>query len=59
MFRGGCGEVKMAMLAIAMFVALFAFGRQIFGWQDADGDVQLALVASFLFGVIASFRNRG
>jgi len=49
----------MAMLAIAMFIALFAFGKQIFGWHDTSGDVQLALVASFLFGVIAAFRNRG
>jgi hypothetical protein len=56
---GGLGFGRMAMLAIAMFVALFAFGKQIFGWSDADGDVQLALVASFLFGVIAAFRNRG
>lgn len=47
------------MLAIAMFIALFAFGKQMFGWQDAQGHVQLALVASFLFGVIAALRNRG
>lgn len=49
----------MGILAIAMFIALFAFGKQMFGWHDADGDVQLALVASFLFGVIAAHRNRG
>lgn len=49
----------MGILAIALFVALFAFGKEVFGWHDADGDVQLALVASFLFGVIAAFRNRG
>jgi hypothetical protein len=53
------GYRYMAMLAIAMFIALFAFGKQIFGWHDADGDIQLAMVASFLFGVIAAFRNRG
>lgn len=53
------GVTYMAMLAIAMFIALFAFGKQIFGWHDTDGDVQLAMIASFLFGVIAAFRNRG
>lgn len=47
----------MAMLAIVMFVALFSFGEQIFGWPHDSGTVQLALVASFLFGVIASYRN--
>lgn len=55
---GRVGATYMAMLAIAMFIALFAFGKQIFGWHDTDGDVQLAMVASFLFGVIAAFRNR-
>jgi hypothetical protein len=48
----------MAMLAIAMFVALFAFGEEMFGWHDGEGYVQLSLIASFLFGVIASYRNR-
>lgn len=48
----------MAFLAILMFVALFAFGESTFGWHDSNGDVQLALVASFLFGVIAAYRNK-
>lgn len=52
------GADVMGMMAIAMFVALFAFGRQLFSWTDSDGDVQLALIASFLLGVIAAFRNR-
>ncbi|NNC71683.1 MAG: hypothetical protein HKN78_02270 [Sphingomonadaceae bacterium] len=42
----------MAALALAMFVGLFAFGEDILGYADPRGMVQLALVATFVFGVI-------
>lgn len=48
----------MALLAAAMFVMLFAFGEQGFGWSDPDAHVKLALVASFLFGLVAGIRAR-
>jgi hypothetical protein len=47
----------MNALAIAMFVCLFAFGRQMFGWVDHNSHVQIALVASFLFGILATWRG--
>ncbi|WP_438726115.1 hypothetical protein ACR9YC_08040 [Parasphingorhabdus sp. DH2-15] len=42
-----------------MFIALFAFGGELMGWRDPDGQVQLALFMSFLFGIIAAYRARG
>lgn len=46
----------MSHLAIAMFLALFGFGDQLIGWSDQDGNVRLALFASFLFGLIAAYK---
>ena len=48
----------MAMLAAAMFVALFTFGEQGFGWSDPDSVVRLSLAASFVFGLVAGYRAR-
>ncbi|MEA3080967.1 MAG: hypothetical protein QOD54_635 [Sphingomonadales bacterium] len=46
-------------IAIAMFVALVGFGGKYFGWSDPDGKVQLALVTSFILGIIGGFKSRG
>ncbi|MGF1548943.1 MAG: hypothetical protein ACFBQW_00145 [Sphingomonadaceae bacterium] len=46
-------------LALAMFIALFAFGGQFMGWRDPTGDIQLALFACFLFGTICGYKVRG
>ena len=51
-----CGVIVMAAIAMIMFVTLFAFGRQYFGWNDPNGHIQLALFGSFLFGIICGFR---
>ena len=48
----------MATLAMTMFVALFTFGAQHFGWSDPGGRVQLALFSSFIFGIICGYRVR-
>jgi len=48
-----------AGLAIAMFIALFAWGSSYFGWSDPSGKVQLALFTSFILGIIASYKSRG
>jgi hypothetical protein len=48
-----------ATIAIAMFVALFAFGSRYFGWSDPEGKVELALVTSFILGIVASYKSRG
>jgi hypothetical protein len=46
-------------IAIAMFVALVGFGAKYFGWSDPDGHVQLALISSFILGVIGGIKARG
>ena len=48
----------MALLAAALFVILFGFGEQGFGWTDPDAHVKLALAASFLFGIVAGYRAK-
>ena len=48
-----------AGLAIVMFIALFGFGQNYFGWSDPSGKVQLALFTSFILGIIASYKSRG
>lgn len=45
-------------LALAMFLALFAFSTQILGIYDSQGQLQLGLFASFVFGIICGYRVR-
>ena len=45
-------------IAIARFVALIGFGGKYFGWSDPDGKVQLALLTSFILGIIGGFKSR-
>jgi hypothetical protein len=47
----------MNILAIALFVSLFVFGRQVFGWHDEMGKVQMVLIASFVLGYFAGHRR--
>ena len=49
----------MGMLALAMFIGLWGWGQQLFGWDDADGQIRLAIFAAFIFGVICGYRTRG
>jgi len=49
----------MVGLAIAMFIALFSFGGQYFGWEDTHGRIQLALFSAFIFGIICGYRVKG
>jgi hypothetical protein len=54
------GERKMIVgLASAMFIALFAWGAQYFGWSDPEGKVQLALVTSFILGIVGGYKAKG
>jgi len=46
-------------IAIAMFIALAGWGGRYFGWDDAGGKVQLALVTAFILGVIGGFKAKG
>ena len=49
----------MTGLALMMFIALFAFGGQMFGWSDSSGHIQLGLFMAFLFGIICGYRTKG
>lgn len=57
--RGAVEFGVMAFLAIALFIALAAFGRDYFGWSDPSGQVQIALICSFIFGIIAGLKAKG
>jgi hypothetical protein len=46
-------------LSIVMFIALVGWGSKYFGWSDPDGHVQLALVTSFILGIIGGFKAKG
>ena len=48
-----------AAVAIAMFIVLFGWGGDYFGWSDPSGKVQLALFTSFVLGIVASYKSRG
>ena len=48
-----------AGIAIAMFIARFGWGAGYFGWSDPQGKVQLALVTSFILGIIGGIKSRG
>lgn len=46
----------MAVLAMALFIALFGYGGDYFGWYDPKGWIQLSLVSAFVFGIICGIR---
>lgn len=50
------GGKYMSGLALVMFVGLFAWGQQIVGYDDPHGRVQLALLATFSFGLMVGYR---
>jgi hypothetical protein len=52
-------NLMVGAIAIAMFVGLVGFGGKYFGWEDPDGKVQLALVTSFILGIIGGFKAKG
>lgn len=48
----------MTGLAMAIFIALFAWGEQYFGWADPGGEIQLALATSFVLGLVCGYKWR-
>ena len=48
----------MVFLAMTMFIALFAWGANYFGWDDPTGKVQLALFTSFVLGAVCGFKSK-
>jgi hypothetical protein len=55
--RGKRGD-SMVGLALAMFLGLFAFGAQLMGWSDPNGQVQLGIFMAFLFGIVCGYKVR-
>lgn len=45
-------------IAAAIFIALFGWGSDYFGWDDSTGKVQLALFTTFVLGIICGFKSR-
>lgn len=48
----------MSALALAMFVGLVAWGQPLLGYQDPHERVQLAMLATFCFGLLIGYRAK-
>jgi hypothetical protein len=48
----------LGFIATALFVCIFVFGADVFGYSDDNGQVRLAIFATFLFGLLAGYRAR-
>ena len=46
-------------IAAAMFVWLFGWGSDYFGWYDPDGKIQLALFTTFVLGIVCGYKTKG
>jgi hypothetical protein len=57
--RQSTGGNAMVGIAAVMFVGLFGWGAQYFGWSDPDGKVQLALFTSFVLGAVCGYKSKG
>lgn len=50
----------MVGLATAMFIGLFAFGQEFFGWSNHENDqVQLGLFVAFILGIVCGYKTKG
>ena len=60
LWEGAAGrQIVAGLLAIALFVLMFAFGQTYFGWSDTTGKVQMVMFISFILGCVAGFKSRG
>jgi hypothetical protein len=46
----------MVGISIAMVVALVGYGDKYFGWSDPGGEIQLAIVTTFVLGIICGYK---
>ena len=46
----------MGFVSLIMFLGLFTFGHDTFQWYDPEGHVQLAIFASFVFGIVCGLK---
>lgn len=44
-------------LSSLIFIALFGWGAEYFGWADPSGKIQLALATSFVLGIVAGYKS--
>lgn len=49
----------MVGISIAMLIALVAYGDSFFGWSDPKGEIQIAIVTTFILGIICGYRAKG
>jgi len=52
-------KIMMVAVAAGMFILLFGWGADYFGWDDSSGKVQLALFTTFVLGIICGFKSKG
>jgi hypothetical protein len=55
---GGARQRKriMGVVALAMFIGMWVYGQELFGWQDATGDIKMAIFITFILGIICGYR---
>lgn len=41
-----------------MFIALVGWGSTYFGWHDPEGKIQLAIITTFILGLICGFKSK-
>lgn len=46
----------MGVVALAMFIGLWVYGHQLFGWTDGNGDIKMAIFIAFILGIICGYR---
>lgn len=50
----------MVGLATAMFIALFAFGQEFFGWSlGTNNQTQFGLFIAFILGIVCGYKTKG
>jgi len=52
-------KIMTVAIAAGMFILLFGWGGDYFGWEDSSGKVQLALFTTFVLGIICGFKSKG
>jgi hypothetical protein len=48
----------MVVIALAMFLGLFAFGGEVLGYTDPQGHVQFGIFVAFVLGIVCGYRVR-
>ena len=46
----------MGLLSMGMFLGLWNYGKQTFGWSDPDGQVSMAIFVAYILGIIGGYR---